>query len=212
MKNLPLLLGTLLGTILLIVGIVFFFSRSSTEQVVTDEAVLISETPQVRGPEEAPVTIVEFSDFQCPACRSVQPLVESILQNYPNQVRLVYRHFPLTSIHPNAPLAAQAAEAAAEDGKFYEYHDLLFARQEEWSEIGSQDELKERLGAYAEELSIDKASFLEKIESDHIKALVAEDVTAGSQLNVQATPTFYVNGRQTPASQLINTVESFINS
>lgn len=215
MKNLPLLLGTLFGTILLIVGVVFFFSKQTTGALPSDTDVtqLVSESPHVTGAtESAQVTIVEFSDFQCPACKGAEPIVQSVLAQYPEEVQLVYRHLPLSSIHPNALMAALASEVAAEENLFWEYHDLLFERQESWSEISSQSQLKEQFADYGQELGIDKASFLERIESDRIKALVTEDVAMSGQLNIQATPTFFVNGRPSPASQLSATVESIINS
>lgn len=210
MKNLPLLIGTLVGTVLLVVGVVWFLSRSTTPQAV-DPASLVPENAHRKGKADAKVTIVEFSDFQCPACRAVQPLVKSVADKYPDQVSVVYRHFPLT-IHPYAPLAAQAAEVAGEQNKFWEYHDILFERQPEWSELKSTEEVKQKFADYAQELGIDKASFLERIDTDYIKQLVTRDVTAGGSLRIQSTPTLYVNGQPTAAPQLLSTVESRINN
>jgi formate-nitrite transporter family protein len=212
MKNLPLLIGTLVVTVLMVVGIVVMFSRSATAPQVVDQAQLVGESAHAMGDANAVVTIVEFSDFQCPACKATQPLLKEVVNLYPDKVRLVYRHFPLSSIHPHAEMAARASEVAAETGSFWPYHDLLFDRQLEWAELASADEVKQKFAGYAEELGIDKASFLERIESDHIKTLVTEDITAGGQLNVQSTPTLYVNGRQTPATQLLSVVESSINN
>lgn len=213
MKNLPLLIGTLVVTLGLVVGVVFIFSRQGVSQSQpVDPAQLVTEQSHARGPDSAVVTIVEFSDFQCPACRATQSTIKQVLGVYPEQVRLVYRHFPLTSIHPNAQLAAQASEVAAEEGKFWEYHDLLFDRQAIWSELESKQAFIEQLADYAEELGIDKPSFLERIDSDHIKSLVTADAVAGNQLNIQATPTLFVNGRHSPATQLQNQVESVINN
>jgi len=213
MKNLPLLLGTLVVTAALIVGVVLVFSKNTNQQqAVADQSELLTESPHVKGPDDALVTIVEFSDFQCPACKATYPLVEKVAQQYPDQVRLIYRHFPLVSIHTKAQLAAQAAEVAAEEGKFWEYHDLLFEHQLTWSQLEGKEEYIEQLANYAEELGIDKASFLERIESDRIKSLVNEDIAAGGRLNIQATPTLYVNGQPSPASQLTQVVESIINN
>lgn len=219
MKNWPLLLGTLVVTAVLVAGIVWLFSRSTPppSSSVTPEE-LVTNTPHTRAAgtvtasTATAVTIVEFSDFQCLACRAIQPLLEQVLTAYPDQVRLVYRHFPLHSIHPNAQLAAQAAEVAGEAGQFWAYHDLLFSHQEEWSQLEKKDQLVKQLANYAEELGIDKPTFLERIESDHIKSLVHEDLIAGNQLSVQATPTLYVNGQPESASQLHSRVESLINN
>jgi protein-disulfide isomerase len=214
MKNVPLLIGTLVVTVLMVVGVVVLFSRATpTAQQVVDQAQLISEKSHSMGAtENAVVTIVEFSDFQCPACKATQPLLKEILNQNPDKVRLVYRHYPLSNIHPYAELAARAAEVAGEDGAFWPYHDMLFERQLEWAELANASEVKEKFAAYGEELGIDKASFLERIESDHIKTLVTEDLAAGGQLNIQGTPTLYVNGQETPAAQLLNAVESSINN
>lgn len=212
MKNLPLLLGTLAVTAALIFGVVSSFSNSGAKQEPVDQAQLLSAAPHVKGAADAKVTIVEFSDFQCPACKATNPLVEKVANLYPDQVRVIFRHFPLSSIHSNARLAAQATEVAAQDGKFWEYHDLLFEEQLTWSQLEKKEEYIEQLAIYAEELGIDKDNFLERIESDHIKSLVTEDLTAGGRLNINATPTLYVNGQPISASQLMQMVESIINN
>ncbi len=214
MKNLPLLLGTLLVTTAMILGVIFMFSNNSLSQQdpVSQEELVSTSSPHIKGAEAAEITIVEFSDFQCPACAASQELVNEVLAAYPEQVKIEYRHFPLNSIHPNAQLAAQATEVAAQEDKFWEYHDLLFANQRVWSELEEKGAFLEQLAGYAEELGIDKASFLERIESDRIKSLVIEDITAGGKINIQGTPTFYVNGQPSPASQLLKTVELIINS
>jgi formate-nitrite transporter family protein len=212
MKNVPLLIGTIVATLGLVVGIVFFFSKATQPQQAVDPVSLIPDKAHSKGPDNAVVTIVEFSDFQCPACKATQPLLDQILTQYPDKVRLVYRHYPLYSIHKYADLGARAAEAAAEDNKFWEYHDLLFDRQGEWSVLSNETEVQDKLGAYAEELGIDKAIFLERIQSDRIKSLVTQDVAKGGQLNIQATPTLFVNGQPTSAPQLLAEVESRINN
>jgi protein-disulfide isomerase len=213
MKNLSLLLGTIFGTLLLIVGVAVMFSKTAPPinqagEVVTDQAVLVSGATKSKGPETAPITIVEFSDFQCPACRAVQPTLAQITKEFPDKVRIVYRHFPLDSMHPNARLAAQATEAALAQGKFWELHDKLFEAQDEWQNIGNKDELLAKFAEFAEELKIDKQQFLEKIESQEIADLVQRDTEMGNSIPVQATPTFFVNGKMTAAPQLLDTVQS----
>lgn len=211
MKNIPLLFGTILGTILLIIGVAYFFSGSSApaeEVAQADPAQLVNGARHSSGPAEAKVTVVEFSDFQCPACRAAKPLVDQLKNQYGDSVKIVYRHFPLDSIHPNARLAAQASEVVAEQGKFWEYHDLLFTRQDEWADITNKEELLNKLAEYAAQLQIDKASFLEKIETQEVVQKVVDDADLGTSLQVDSTPTFYVNGQQTLAPQLISAVES----
>lgn len=214
MKNIPLLLGTIIGTVVLIVAVAFFFSKpdAGTPQATTvDTAMLTENATNTFGSAESSITVVEFSDFQCPSCKAASPLVEQLKNEYADSVYFVYRHFPLDSIHPNARLAGQAAESAAIDGKFWEYHDLLFANQEEWAAITDKKDLLEKFGEYASQLDIDKDTFLERIESEEVIGKVATDSDLGETVSVQGTPTFFVNGQQTAAPQLLSTVESLIN-
>ncbi len=211
MKNIPLLIATLFGTMVLIGAMVMVFSRQAAPQEL-DPQLVAGEARLVKGAtQSAQVTVVEFSDFQCPACRAIEPLVSQVAATYPDKVRVIYRHYPLVNIHQNALLAAQASEVAAESGKFWEMHDLLFDRQSTWSQLKTEAEAKDQFAAYAEELGIDKATFLEKIDSEAIKQRVATDVATGNQIKIQATPTLFVNGRQlTAPQQLLTTVESFL--
>jgi protein-disulfide isomerase len=214
MKNIPLLVGTILGTVLLIVAVAYFFSGpavSTDQSVQVDQAKLLDGSKYSFGAEQAKVTVVEFSDFQCPACKATEPMVSQLKNSYGDSVKFVYRHFPLDSIHPNARLAAQASEVAGLQGKFWEYHDLLFAKQEEWSDIADKEQLINKFAEYAAQLQIDKASFLEKIESQEVVETVTKDSSLATELNVNSTPTFYVNGKQTAAPQLITAVESAKN-
>lgn len=208
MKNIPLLIGTILGTLLLIVGVAFFFSQgtSSTGAVVVDPAEAIGDARHSKGSDSASVTIVEFSDLQCPACKAAQPLLAQILSENPETVRVVYRHFPLDNSHRNARVAAQAAEVASEYGKFWEFHDLLFANQETWGELTDKDKVYEAFGEYAAQLEIDKTEFKAKIELPEIVERVQLDVSAATKLKVAATPTFFVNGVQTSAPDLRATI------
>ncbi len=214
MKNLPLLIITMLGTLVLIVGIAVFFSQGGSTQTAlkVDPAQLAGEARHSKGPAEAKVTVVEFSDFQCPACRAVYPLVEDVGNRYPNDVRIVYRHFPLNTIHPYAQMAGQAAAAAGEFNKFWEMHDLLFDRQSAWSTVASEQAARDVFVTYAEELTIDKEQFLAKIDSDSVKNIVNQDLSFSVQQGLNATPTLFVNGQQTAPDQLLTTVESLLNS
>jgi protein-disulfide isomerase len=213
MKNVPLLIGTLLGTLLLVVGLAFVFSRPE-KPVFVDPALVLGTNRPAKAKDasaSAKVTIVEFSDFQCPSCRAAQPLVEQITAKYPNDVKFVYRHYPLVSIHQNAQITAQAAAAAGSFNKFWEMHDLLFAEQDSWSELGSK-EMIAKLEEYAQKLGIDKTAFTAKMESKEIKDVVAADVADGTKAGVDGTPTFFVNGQLTSAPQLLKTVESAISA
>lgn len=211
MKNIPLLVGTILGTVVLVAVIAYFFSDSSSQIADSQTApmeVVAGEARLVKGAtESAKVQVVEFSDFQCPACKAALPAVTAVMQQHGEDVEFIYRHFPLDSIHPNARDAAYAAEVAHQSGKFWEMHDLLFENQNDWAGIRSRDELYQKFSEYAEQLQIDKNDFLAKIKEDQeIRDLVQADSAVGMQLGVSATPTFFVNGQSTSAPQLLPAV------
>jgi len=140
-----------------------------------------------KGPADAPITIVEFSDYQCPFCARSEPLVQSALAAYPTQARLVYKHFPLTSIHPQALPAALAAAAAQKQGKFWEMHEKLFANQRALA--------PEQMKEYARQVGLDVPQFERDMQSDEVKALVQDDIKLAQRVGVRGTPTIFVNGK-----------------
>ena len=156
----------------------------------------------VRGVREAPVTIVEFSDYQCPFCKRSQSVTKQVLQQYSGKVKLAFRDFPLRSIHPLAQKAAEAARCAGDQGKYWEYHDLLFAKAPELE--GSS------LKAYATALGLDMTRFNECLQQDKYAALVEKDLQDGMQLGVSSTPTFFVNGRPVIGAQPFSVFEKII--
>jgi len=137
------------------------------------------------GPANAPVTIVEFSDFQCPYCRQAQGTLKQLMAAYEGKIKLVFRDFPLRNIHPQAQKAAEAAQCAAEQQKFWPYHDKLFA-----STSLQPDELKK----FAQELALNMEQFTSCLDSSKHAAGIDADMQAGQQAGVNATPTFFVNG------------------
>jgi len=158
-----------------------------------------------QGKASAPVTLVVFSDFQCPWCARAEPTVKEIEQAHPEDVRVVWKHFPLVSIHPNAMPAALAAEAAREQGgadKFWAMHDKLFQNQQALSDATYVQ--------YARELGLDVTRFEKDLASPKLKARVEEDSQLGSKLGVNGTPTFIVNGERVGANGLKTTVERLI--
>lgn len=146
----------------------------------------VSAEGPARGPQDAAVTIVEFSDFECPFCQRAAETVDKIVAEYGDRVRLVYRHYPLPS-HANARRAAEASTCAHEAGKFWPYHDLLFKNQHALAET---DLIK-----YAREAGIDETSFRSCLESGRGTAAVDKDAAAGDAAGVNGTPAFFVNGR-----------------
>ncbi len=146
------------------------------------------------GPATAPVTIVEYSDFQCPACGLYFPLVERLMKEFPNDVRLVYRHFPLPQ-HANAIAAASAAEAARAQGKFWEMYRLLFTNQDAWADKPADVALRTFRG-YASQLGLDLVKFDLDLKNPVVLARINTQKTGGVNAGVDATPTFYLNGQK----------------
>ena len=157
-----------------------------TPPPVTRVTVNIEGAPS-KGPENAPVTIVEFSDFHCPFCRRVQPTLEQLLAKYPGKIRLVYKDLPLDSLHPQARVAAEAAQCAHEQGKFWAYHDRLYER--------GTDTAAATLTAVATEAGLDVAAFGQCLESGRQKATVQRSLDEGESFGATGTPTFFINGR-----------------
>ena len=147
----------------------------------------VTNVDHVLGPAHAPVTLVEYGDFECPTCKQAAPAVKLLLERFAGKIRVVWRHFPLEAAHPHALLAAEAAEAAGSQGKFWEMHDLLFEHQQH---------LKLRdLSSYAERLGLDMARFTADLDDEIWLQRVREHLDSGRASHVRGTPTFYVNGR-----------------
>ena len=146
----------------------------------------VGATDHVLGPDHAPVTIVEYGDFECPNCRQAAPAVKLILEHWRGRVRLVWRHFPLEGVHPHALSAALASEAAAAQGKFWEMHDVL---------LENQGHLKtNHLRGYARRLELDTARYEAEMEDQLYLQRVREQIDGGAKSGVRGTPTFFVNG------------------
>jgi len=141
---------------------------------------------RLRGNPKAPVVIVEFSDFQCPYCRSVQPTLKNLLAKYEGRVSLSYRDLPLRDIHPQAQMAAEASRCAGEQGKFWEYHDLLFENQNKLN--------REGLVEQARSLKLDEKQFDSCLSSDKYKAQIEHDRQLGLRAGLTGTPGFFING------------------
>ena len=157
-----------------------------TAEVITDLVVPVDdERDHIRGPEKAPVTLVEYGDFECPYCGLAEPSVRELLRDF-GDVRYVWRHLPLTDVHPHAQLAAEATEAAAKQGAFWEMHDLLLEHQ---GALTVRD-----LTGYATSLGLDTERFNADLRKHVGAARVAEDTDSADLSGVSGTPTFFVNG------------------
>lgn len=189
------ILGISVVTLVLIVGGVFFFSSSNKKQEAlnnapVDQKLLTNENSHKISAPDSKVTIVEFGDYQCPACASAYPIVKQLLTEYDGKINFVFRNFPL-SLHPNAQKAAQAAEAAAAQGKFWEMHDKLYENQTSWSGVGDPQDM---FVDYAGGLGLDKERFKKEINENKYTGVINADASDGDKLGVDSTPTFFLNG------------------
>lgn len=146
-----------------------------------------------KGDPQAPVVLVEYSDFQCPACAASQPALRLLLKRFGTDLRLIYKHFPWEAFHPKAKTASIHAECAGRQGKFWAYHDLLYDRQEEWVKAADAQAVFAR---YARELGLDLHVFAECVRDPALRAAVEADRLDGDRRFVSATPTFFVNGKR----------------
>jgi protein-disulfide isomerase len=159
-----------------------------TANTIADLAVSVDTgRDHFRGPEDAPVTLVEYGDFECPYCGRAEPVVRELLREF-GDVRYVWRHLPLSDVHPHAQLAAEAAEAAAGQGAFWEMYDLLLSHQDALT--------RGDLIGYARDLGLDVERFTDDLDRHERAAHVAEDVDSADLSGVSGTPTFFVNDRR----------------
>jgi protein-disulfide isomerase len=159
-----------------------------------DPQALARSHSQTLGPEDAKVTIVEFGDYQCPACGFAHPIVKEFFDKHQDQsIRFVFRNFPLTSIHKNAFLASEAAEAASEQNRFWDMHNKLFDTQKEWENSTTPRDI---FIQYAKDLGLNVDQFTESLNKRAFKEIIETDIKDGEALGVNSTPTFYVNGQK----------------
>ncbi len=166
-------------------------SRARRPDPAKEYSIDVKNAP-VLGSEDAKVEIVEFSDFQCPFCSRVWPTLQQVRDTYGDDVRVVFKHLPLR-IHPKAPAAHAAAEAAHRQGKFWEMHDKIFANQRELT--------TERYEQYAQEIGLDVEKFKADSASKEVKAKVDADMAEAAKLGVSGTPSFFINGRYLSGAQ-----------
>lgn len=141
-----------------------------------------------KGADKAQVTIVKFEDFECPFCRNVQPALTEVLKKYNGKIRIVHKDLPLQAIHPQAQLAAEGARCAGDQGKFWEYHDTLYAKA---PKLAATD-----LKTYAKDMGLDSGRFDQCLTGGKYKAAVQNDLSEGAKLGLTGTPTFFINGRE----------------
>jgi len=182
--------AVIIGVVVVVVLLATFASDTPGEGENTLTAPVTSDE-HMKGNPDATITLVEYSDFQCPACSSAYPIVKQLSETFPDELRVVYRHYPLRSIHPQAQLAAQASEAAAMQGKFWDMHDALFNTQTTWANSPDAETFFAQL---AESIGLDVDQFKTDMNSKDALAAVNEDAKSGNSANIPGTPTFFLQG------------------
>lgn len=195
--------GTIVGTLVLLVGGVFFLTKDNgtppASVKVSDEILAPSDSQRTSGivggtylaaTSSATISLVEFGDYQCPACADFNPLLKQLLTELAGQVNFVFRDFPLSQ-HKNANISAYAAQAAALQGKFWEMHDKLYESQNEWAAVANPTSIFVK---YAESMGLDTAKFEKDMNSVEVKKIVEKGTNDGNLAGLNATPTFYLNG------------------
>ncbi|MBI4599870.1 DsbA family protein [Candidatus Uhrbacteria bacterium] len=211
-KRLALWLGV---CALLVVSVFVIVNASASRSGKESSPALFGEIPavdgadHVRGNELAQKTIVEYSDFQCPACKAYYPIMKDVEKELGQTVRIAYRHFPLTQLHKNSLQASYAAEAAGKQGKFWDMHDMLFERQESWS---ADENVGDIFVGYAQELGLNVEQFKTDIASDAVKDRVRRDMDSGTAANVPGTPTFFLNGKQIESPRSFATFKALLEA
>ena len=145
------------------------------------------------NPSPKAITVVEYGDLQCPACKTYHPVVKQLLSSYPEQVKLIFKNFPLTTVHPNAMAAAIAAEAVGRQGKYFQFVDLAYEKQDEWAPL---DNPQSKFEGYVKELGLDIAKFKKDQKDPAVTKLIDTERNEGIQNGVTGTPTFFVSGRK----------------
>ncbi len=195
MKKEAIVLGAI-ALVVIVVGIVLFKSSAPDPKnagTAIDASSLIRTHSQRSGPDNAKATLVEFGDFQCPACGAAHPTIKAIQEtNKDKSFQFVFRNFPLSQ-HQNAMLAAEVVESAGNQGKYWEMHNKVYETQAEWSESTSAREI---FTGYAKDLGLDLTKFNNDLDKQTFAEIIKTDMADGNKLGVNATPTFYFNGQK----------------
>jgi protein-disulfide isomerase len=166
-------------------------------------------TSHVEGKGSSGVTLVEYGDYQCPYCEQYYPIVKQVAAEFNDQIKFQFRNFPLTSIHQNAFAGARAAEAAALQGKFWQMHDLLYDDQSQWADSSNPTQYFQQ---YARQLGLNLSQFNKDYSSSAVNGAINADMAAGNKLNVQGTPTFFLDGKQIQVTANASSFEAQIKA
>lgn len=200
--------GITAGVIFLVMSVVTNPNRNNGVSPALSKPV--TEQDWIRGSKDAKLELVEYGDFECPACRVYYNVLTQLKQDLGSDaIRTVYRHFPLSSIHKKAKVAAYASEAAGKQGKFWEMHDLLFEGQSDWAAAGKPQEV---FVQYAVRLGLDTKRFEADMNSDEVKNKVDQHYNDGVAMGIDSTPTFYLNGKRLPPARSFDEFKAYLTA
>lgn len=182
--------GVALISVLILAFAVFFMGGNTPKNGPIDQSLLVKENSNKIATGSAKVTLVEFGDYQCPACAMAAPVIKQITEEYAGRVNFVFRHFPLPQ-HGNAMIAAKAAEAAGEQGKYFLMHDKLYSTQTQWESLANPTDV---FVNYAKDLGLDQTAFKNELATDKYFDKINGDKNDGTSLGVNSTPTLFING------------------
>lgn len=195
--------GIILLTVVAVIGGIFIFTKKDTGTADTSTGVVSNHSA---GAGTANVEVVEYGDFQCPACSGFFTIVEQVRETYGDKIKFTFRNFPLVSIHRNAMASHRAAEAASAQGKFFEMYELLYQNQDSWSSLSNPVSLFE---SYASSLGLDMTKFKTDFASEATNNVINADTNEGKdKYKVDSTPTFIINGQKMNSAD-VGTVELF---
>lgn len=200
----------LLVAVVVALGALFYFSHKSTSgsNGNTTGGSTAAASHHVTGAGKKGVTLIEYGDYQCPACGAFFPVLQQVTQKYGDDITFQFRNFPLDSIHQNARAGARAAEAANLQNKFWEMHDLLYKEQQIWS---ASTDPYQYFESYAGQLDLNKEQFKTDYQSDKVNSIINADIAEAQKINATATPTFQINGKviDSETQQTMGTLEGF---
>jgi protein-disulfide isomerase len=189
-------LSVIIIVILIFVGI-FTLGGHKTANA-PDKKSAGTPTQHIQGEGKSGITLVEYGDYQCPYCGQYYPVIKQVQAKYNDQIYFQFRNYPLVNLHPNAFSAARAAEAAAVQNKFWEMHDALYQTQGQWEKMSDASSFFSQL---AQQLGLNAAQFKKDYASSKVNDLVNADFAAGNKLNIEGTPTFFLNGKKINVTQ-----------
>lgn len=193
------------ATVAILAGLVYFSRQERLDVSGVDAAKVITEDTaeetgsmlpdNTRGNKDSKVVLVEYGDYSCSGCAALEGRLKPVIEEFEDDIVFVFRHFPLTSIHPNSMLAASYAEAAGFQGKYWEFHEVLFANYQAWSSIGV-DSRDDKMREYAGALDLDMDKLAEDLKDRRISQKINFNLQLGRDIGVNATPTLFLNGER----------------